>query len=58
MAPRTMLQWTLAERAIYEAQRLVEKMGADIRLTEAVTRLGEAQALVAQFVEDQPPETI
>lgn len=64
---RTMLQWTLAERAIYEAQQLVEQMGADILLTEAGTRLSEARALVAQYIEAQPayevregpsPETI
>jgi hypothetical protein len=42
---------TSAERAIYNAALLVEEMGADVKLTEAVTKLSEARSLVADFVD-------
>jgi hypothetical protein len=46
-----MQKWTPAERAIQEAVDLVEVMGADVRLTEAVILLGRARDSVADFVD-------
>lgn len=40
-----------AERAIYEAMGAVEMLGADPLLTEAVTALGKAADLVADWLE-------
>lgn len=47
-------QWTPAEKAIYEAVGTVEGMGADVRLTDAVTLLGSARDRVADFVDGVP----
>lgn len=44
-------QWCPAEHAIAAAIDEVEKMGADIRLTEAVILLGHAQSRVGDFVD-------
>lgn len=46
-----MTRWTPAERAIYDACQAVEAAGADVRLTDAVILLGQAQAKVADFVD-------
>jgi hypothetical protein len=46
-----MEHWTPAERAIYDAMQAVEAMPADTRLTSAVIKLGDAQNLVADFVD-------
>lgn len=46
-----MEQWVPAEKAIYDAVQIVEAMGADPRLTEAVNLLAEARARVADFVD-------
>lgn len=43
-----------AELAIRAAMLKVEEMGADVRLTEAVTLLGKAKDAVADFVDDVP----
>ena len=43
---------TPAELAIYNAINEVEKIGADVRLTDAVMKLQEAKELVADFVDD------
>lgn len=43
---------TPAELAIYKAIEEVEKIGADIKLTDAVIKLNEARNLVADFVDD------
>jgi hypothetical protein len=43
-----------AEKAISDAQRLVEEMPPDERLTHAGTKLQEARALVADFVDGVP----
>lgn len=43
---------TPAELAITEAIRVVELMGADVRLTEAVILLGQARDRVADYVDD------
>ena len=47
--------WTPEERAIAGVMQMVEKLGADPRLTLAVTRLGEAQRAVAHFVDGTEP---
>ena len=44
-------RWTAAEMVIQMAVDLVERMGADERLTRAVTLLGEAREAVADFDE-------
>jgi hypothetical protein len=40
-----------AELAIYNAMQEVEKIGADIRLTEAITLLSKAKDLVSDFID-------
>ena len=45
---------TAAELAIVDAVRAVEAAGADLRLTHAVIKLGEARNLVADFVDGVP----
>lgn len=42
-----------AERAIYNAMTEVELLGADKRLTRAVTLLVEAKNLVADYIEEK-----
>lgn len=44
---------TDAELAIHNAMQDVEKLGADILLTQAITKLHEARELVADFI-DRP----
>lgn len=49
---RSMLnEMTPAEKAIYEAGQLIEKMGVDVRLTTAQIKLQEARDLVADYVD-------
>jgi hypothetical protein len=48
------LRWTHAERAIQNAVNIVESMGADVRLTDAVILLGRARGRVADFVDGVP----
>lgn len=43
---------TPAEVAIFQAMQKVEMMGADIKLTEAVTLLARAKDLVSDFVDE------
>lgn len=40
-----------AEKAIYDAMQEVEKLPADVRLTEAVILLTKAKDLVSDFVD-------
>lgn len=42
---------TYAERVIFQAMNEVESMGADIRLTEAVTLLAKAKDCVSDFID-------
>lgn len=42
---------TPAEKAIYDAMQEVEKLPADVKLTEAVTLLAKAKDLVSDFVD-------
>lgn len=43
---------TPAEMAIYNAVQEVEKLAADVRLTDAVTLLQQAREKVADFIDD------
>lgn len=43
--------WNPAEKAIYDAMQAVEKMPADLRLTQAVILLSKAQECVADFLD-------
>ncbi len=43
---------TPAELAIYNAMQEVEKVGADVKLTEAIILLGKAKDLVADYVDE------
>ena len=43
-----------AEKVIHDAIQVVERMGADTRLTRAVIALGKAQAHVSDFVDGVP----
>jgi len=43
-----------AELAIYEAMQVVERMDADVRLTDAVILLGAARECVADFIDNKP----
>lgn len=49
--------FTPAERAIYDAVRIVEEAGAHPRLTDAVLLLAKAQEAVADFVDSMDAET-
>lgn len=44
---------TQAELSILNAIQEVEKVGADIRLTEIVVMLGKARELLADYVDSQ-----
>lgn len=46
-----MTRWTEAERKIDHALQEVERMGADVRLTNAVIALEDARSWVADFVD-------
>lgn len=47
--------FTTAEKAIHDAMMEVEKAGADVRLTDAVNLLQQAQSKVADFVDNINP---
>jgi hypothetical protein len=47
-----------AELAIYNAMQEVEKIGADVRLTNAVIKLSEAKDLVADFIDEAKVYTL
>jgi hypothetical protein len=42
-----------SEMAIYDAIQEVEKLGADEKLTEAVTLLSKARDLVSDYIDNQ-----
>jgi len=46
-----MLEWSKAERAIFEATQVVEAMPPDVALTDAVVFLGKAREKVADYVD-------
>lgn len=45
--------WTPAEKAISHAAQIVESVGADVLLTDAVILLGDAQRKVAEYTDRQ-----
>lgn len=45
--------WTKEEKAIHDAVQAVEKLPADVRLTNAVVLLGQAQDAVNEFMESE-----
>lgn len=47
---------TEAEKAIHTAIWEVEKIGADVKLTEAVIHLQDAKKLVSDYLDKQLPE--
>lgn len=49
---------TPAEVAITTAINIVEHLGCDSRLTEVVTKLGEAQKLLADYVDGELREAL
>ncbi len=49
-----MPEWVPAEKAVQDAVDEVEKMPADIRLTEAVMLLGQARDKVADYIDSFP----
>jgi hypothetical protein len=51
---RDTLRWSDAERAINEAVQAVERMGANMALTDAVVLLAQAQERVAAYVDAHP----
>jgi hypothetical protein len=48
-----MTAWTSGEAAIHKAVQTVETMGADPKLTQVVVLLGEAQELLADYVDER-----
>jgi hypothetical protein len=46
--------WTPAEMAIHNAIQEVEKMPADVRLTNAVILLSQVQRIIADFIDKVP----
>ncbi len=51
-------RWSPEETAIDAALQAVEELGADPRLTDAVTKLDEARGHVADFVDGVEPEPL
>lgn len=51
-------EWRSGEKAIQDAVDVVEAMGADVRLTQAVVLLAQARDLVADYVEERPEDGI
>ncbi len=45
-------QNTPAELAIYNAMQVVEELGADVKLTDAIILLDKAKNLVADYVDE------
>lgn len=46
-----LFEFVPAEKAIWDAVQLVEDMGADVRLTNAINLLNQAREQVADFVD-------
>ena len=41
-----------AEKAIYDVMQLVEEMGADVKLTDAIVKLGEAKDHISDYLDE------
>ena len=52
-----MQEWQPSEKAIMDAVDMVEEMGADVKLTDAVIKLSEAKELVSQYIEENSGDT-
>ena len=53
-----MQKWCVAEHAIFNAMGEVEKMPADVKLTDAVNLLQQARDKVADFIDANPNYSI
>jgi len=42
-----------AEKILYDATQEIEKLGADVRLTNAIIKLAEARELVSDFIDEK-----
>jgi len=49
-------KWSDAEKAIYDAMQAVERLPADVRLTDAVVLLGRAKDRVADYIDGVEPQ--
>lgn len=49
---------TPAEKAVWDAAQAVEKVGADVRLTEAVVLLQHAREKLADYFDEQIQNTL
>lgn len=49
----TLTLMSTSEIKIYEAVNEVEKIGADVRLTKAITLMQQARDLVAEVIDEQ-----
>lgn len=50
--------FTPAEKAVYDAVQAVEKVGADVRLTDAVVLLQQAREKLADYFDEQIKNTL
>jgi hypothetical protein len=50
--------WGPIEHALFNIMQEIEKMGADVLLTKAVTHLGEARYCVSDYIEEQQQNII
>lgn len=44
---------TPSEKAIHDAAQLIEELGADVRLTDAINLLWKAKDLVSDYIDEQ-----
>jgi hypothetical protein len=49
---------TPAEKAVWDAAQAVEKLGADVRLTDAVVLLQQAREKLADYFDEQIQNTL
>jgi hypothetical protein len=49
---------TPAEKAVYDAAQAVEKVGADVRLTDAVVLLQQVREKLADYFDEQISNTL
>lgn len=52
----TLEKMTPAELAIYNAIQEVDKVGADVKLTQAIQKLSEAKDFVSDYVDEYTNE--
>lgn len=44
---------TPVEKSIFDAGQMIEELGADVRLTEAINLLWKAKNLVSDYIDEQ-----